>query len=191
MTGGGSTLTRMNKHSLPRRLGGAAALIGVTALVSGAGAAPADVAPAGTTPTVSAKGVGLVKIGKSYTKLRKQNLVGKIRPGCELGGPNTRSAPLKKPLKGSVDFTQTSPRRVTNVTVFGGAKTAKGLGIGATIEEIQAAYPHAKVDHGSDEVFQVTFVTIPKSDGGRFQFAVSVDTGKTTAIGVPYIATCE
>src|SRR5918994_6931640 len=99
----------MNKHSPPRRLGATAALIGVTALVSGVGAAPADVAPAAT-PKIGPTGVGAVKIGKSYTTLRRQNLVGKIRPGCELGGPNTRSAPLKKPLKGSVDFTQTSPR---------------------------------------------------------------------------------
>ena len=181
----------MNLHSLGRRAGASAALVGVSALVAGAGAAPADVSPAGSAPVIGPKGVGLVKVGKRYETLRRQNLIGKIRPGCELGGPNTRSAKLKSPLKGSVDFTQKSPRKLTNVTVFGGAATAKGVGIGATIDEITAAYPHAKVDHGSDEVFQVTFVTIPKADGGKFQFAVEVDSGKTTAIGVPFIATCE
>jgi hypothetical protein len=182
----------MNLHCFARRAGASAALVGVSALVAGAGAAPADVSSAGSSaPVIGPKGVGAVKIGKRYETLRRQNLIGKIRPGCELGGPNTRSAKLKSPLKGSVDFTQKSPRKLTNVTVFGGAATAKGVGIGATIDEITAAYPHAKVDHGSDEVFQVTFVTIPKADGGKFQFAVEVDSGKTTAIGVPFIATCE
>lgn len=181
----------MNLHSLPRRLGASAALIGVAALVTGAGAAPADVAPAGSTPTIGPAGVGAVKIGKRYTVLRKQKLVGKIRPGCELGGPNTRSASLRLPLRGTVDFTQTSSRKVTNVTVTRGAATARGVGIGSTIEEIQAAYPNAKVDHGTDEVFHATFVTVPKSDGGRFQFAVEVDSGKTTAVGIPFLATCE
>ena len=181
----------MNLHSLARRAGASAALLGVSALVAGAGAAPADVAPAGSDPVIGPKGVGLVKIGKRYETLRRQKLIGKIRPGCELGGPNTRSAKLKSPLTGNVDFTQKSPRKLTNVTVFEGAATAKGVGIGATIEEIQAAYPNAKVDHGTDEVFRATFVTIPKSDGGRFQFAVEVETGKTSAIGIPYLATCE
>ena len=181
----------MNLHSFARRSAASAALVGVSALVAGAGAAPAEVAPAGSSPVIGPKGVGAVKIGKRYETLRRQNLIGKIRHGCELGGPNTRSAKLKSPLSGSVDFTLKSPRKVANVTIFKGAATAKGVGIGATIEDIQAAYPHAKVDHGTDEVFHVTFVTIPKADGGKFQFAVDIDTGKTTAIGVPFIATCE
>src|SRR5215212_4934573 len=179
----------MRTTSFARRLGATAALIGAAALVSSAGAAPADVAPAAA-PTIGPSGVGGVKIGKTYTALRKKKLIGKIHAGCELA-PNTRSAALKSPLKGSVDFTRKNPRKVTNVTVFSGASTAKGVGIGSTIEEIQAAYPNANVDHGSDEVFHVTFVTIPKSDGGKFQFAVDIDTKKTTAIGVPFIATCE
>jgi hypothetical protein len=181
----------MNLHSLARRAAASTALVGVSALVA-AGAAPADVSSAGASaPVIGPKGVGAVKIGKSYTALRRQKLIGKIHHGCELGGPNTRSAKLKSPLQGSVDFTLKNPRKLTNVTIFKGAATAKGVGIGATIEDIQAAYPNAKVDHGSDEVFHVTFVTIPKSDGGKFQFAVDIDTGKTTAIGVPFIATCE
>jgi hypothetical protein len=182
----------MNKYSPLGRLAAAAAFLGVAALMTGAGTAPADVAPAGAAaPKIGPNGVGAVKIGKSYTTLRRQKLIGKIKPGCELGGPNTRSAALRLPLRGFVDFTQKSPRRVTNVTVFRGATTARGVGIGSTIEEIQAAYPKAKVDRSTEEVFRATFVTVPKSDGGRFQFAVEVDSGKTTAIGIPYLAVCE
>jgi hypothetical protein len=182
----------MNLPSFARRLATSAALIGTAALVSGAGAAPADVAPAGTAPTITGSGVGLVKVGKSYTRLRRQNLVGKIRPGCELGGPNTRSAPLKSPLRGSVDFTLRSPRRVSTINLTGGAsRTERGIGIGSTLDEITAAYPRAKVDRGTEEVFEFTLVTVPKSDGGRFQFAVSTRTGQTTLVGVPRIAVCE
>jgi len=179
----------MSFHTSLRRLGASAAVAGVAALVTGAGAAPADVSPAATAK-IGPSGVGAVKIGKTYTALRRQKLVGKIRPGCELGGPNTRSAPLRAPLKGSVDFTLKNPRRVANITVTGGA-TARGVGIGDTLEDIQQAYPAAKVDHDTDEVFQYTAVRVPKSGGGRLEFAVSTETQKIILIGVPFIAACE
>jgi hypothetical protein len=179
------------KSSFARRLGASAMVVGVSALVVGASSAPAGVQGQGP-PAITGKSVGAVKIGSSYKVLRKKGLVGKIRHGCELGGPNTRSAKLKSPLKGSVDFTLKNPRKVTTIDIAGGnAQTAKGLGIGATIDEVTAAYPHAKVDHGSDEVFEATFVTVPKSDGGKFQFAVSTKSGKTTEIGVPNLSLCE
>jgi hypothetical protein len=173
--------------TLLRRIGASAAVFGVAALAAG------PVASAGQgqgAPTVGPKGVGAVKIGASYTSLHKKGLIGKIRRGCELA-PGTRSAALKSPLRGSVDFTRKNPRKVTNITITRGALTARDIGIGSTLDEITAAYPDAKVDHSTEEVFHATFVTVPKSDGGKFQFAVEVDTGKTTAIGVPFIATCE
>jgi hypothetical protein len=77
-----------------------------------------------------------------------------------------------------------------NITVRGGAR-ARGVGIGATIPDIKAAFPKAKVDHGTDDIFGVTLVTIPKSGGGKFQFAVDTGTDKTTLIGIPFVAFCE
>ena len=47
------------------------------------------------------------------------------------------------------------------------------------------------MSHATDDVFGVTLVKIPKSGGGRFHFAVDVDTGKTVLIGVPFVAFCE
>jgi hypothetical protein len=173
-----------------RLLRNCAAVVATGAAAIGATSAPAQTG-AGTTPAkITPSGVGGVKIGSSYTKLRTKNLIGKIRPGCELGGPNTRSARLKSPLKGQVNFTQTSPRKVTDITITGGA-TAKGVGIGATIPDIQAVYPKAKVDHNTDETFGVTLVTVPKSGGGKITFAVDTTTDKVTTIGVPFIAFCE
>ena len=139
---------------------------------------------------ITAAGVGAVKLGKTYTSLRAAGLVGKLRPGCELAGPRTRLASLVAPLKGSVDLTLGSPRRVAAIVVRGGA-TARGVGIGATTAAIRRAFPRAVVDHRSDAVFGLTFVRVPKSGGGRLEFGVSTTTKKTVLIGIPRIPVCD
>ena len=137
-----------------------------------------------------AERLGKVKVGKTFRSLRTAGLVGKLRPGCPLGGPQTRSARLKAPLKGSVNYTLTKPRRVVDISIRGGA-TARGVGIGAKIPAIKAAFPKAKVDHSTEQVFGITLVRIPPNGGGRIQFAVDTTTKRTTLIGVPRIAFCE
>jgi len=147
----------------------------------------ATVAPAAKiTPT----GVGGVKLGATFSQLRAQHLVGPIHKGCELAGPNTRSASLLAPLKGGVDFTMSTPRKVVDISIRGGA-TARGVGIGATIAQIKAAFPKAKVDHSTEQTFAITLVRIPKNGGGRLQFAVDTMTHRVTLIGVPAIPFCE
>src|SRR5215208_7541070 len=147
-----------------------------------------DSAAAVITPTR----VDGVHLGDTHADLRARGKVGPIGPGCELGGPNTRSATLKPPLKGSVNYTLHNPRKVTDINITGGAK-ARGVGIGATIAAIKAKFPNAKVDHSTDQVFQLTLVRTPKRpvSGGRITFGVSTQTHKTTIIGVPHIAFCE
>jgi hypothetical protein len=153
-------------------------------------AASCEAGAAAATATITSTGVGGVRLGRTYTSLRAAGLLGKIAPGCELGGPRTRSAPLRAPLRGSVDLTFGSPRRVAAITVTGGAK-ARGVGIGATLTRIRAAFPRAVVDHSGEDVFGVTFVRVPKGGGGRLEFAVDVKTRKVTLIGVPRIPLCE
>jgi len=176
----------MTPRSLTRTTLATAAL-GAVAIVPAA--APGDPGQAAA-KKITAAGVGKVKLGKTFRELRDAGLIGRLRQGCELSGPNTRSARLKAPLKGSVDFTRTSPRRVKRIAVRGGAK-ARGVGIGATVAQIKTAFPKAKVDHTTEQLFRITLVKIPKDGGGRIQFAVDVDTKKTTLIGVPAIAFCE
>ena len=100
------------------------------------------------------------------------------------------SARLKAPLKGSVNYTRNNPRKVRDITITGGAE-ARGVGIGDRIRDIKDAYPKAKVDHSTDETFELTLVKIPRDGGGKLRFGVSTKTDKITLIGVPYIAFCE
>ena len=165
------------------------ALAAVTALAVGGAVAPAETGSAAAvkiTPT----GVGGVKIGRTFSNLRNRGLVGPIRPGCELA-PNTRSARLRAGVQGQANFTQSTPRRVTDMAIRGGAK-ARGVGIGARIPRIRSAFPRARIDRSQEDVFQLTLVKTPRRpSGARIIFGVSTQTGRTTIIGVPFIAFCE
>ena len=163
----------------------------VLAVAVGGAVAPADTGSAGAAADITPTRVDGVRVGDTFQRLRDRGLIGPIRPGCELGGPNTRSARLRAPLQGQVNFTLTTPRRVTDISVRGGAK-ARGVGIGARIPKILNAFPRARVDHSTEQVFQLTLVRTPRRDSGaRITFGVSTVTGRTTIIGVPVIAFCE
>ena len=80
---------------------------------------------------------------------------------------------------------------MTDIAVTGGAQ-ARGVGVGATIPAIKAAFPKAKVDHSTDQMFALTFVTIPKNGGGKLRFKIDIyQTHKVTLIGIPSIPVCE
>jgi hypothetical protein len=188
-TGSPGSLARMQSQRLAPIIAPALSLVGAGAVAIGSVAAPAETRPAAA-KRITPAGVDGVRIGMTHGQLRQRGLVGKIRRGCELGGPNTRSARLLAPLSGLVNYTQKSPRRVTDISIRGGAR-ARGVGIGSKIPAIRAAFPKAKVDHRTDRVFRLTLVTIPKNGGGRIVFGVSTKTKRTTLIGVPVIAFCE
>jgi len=164
--------------------------VALAVAVLGTASSPGSAREQAAAKRITGAGVGQVKLGKTHAQLREQGLVGPLSRGCELGGPDTRSAKLKAPLKGFVTYTLAAPRTVTDITIRGGAK-ARGVGIGATIAQIKAKFPKAKVSHATEAVFRLTLVRIPKDGGGKFHFGVDVDSGRTTVIGVPFIAFCE
>lgn len=170
-------------------------LFSATAVLAGVGALAMTGVASAETGSAAAKqitpsGVGQVKLGKTYRELRAARLVGRIRPGCPLAGANQRSARLRGPLKGSVDLTQRSPRRVANISITGGA-TARGIRIGATSGAVRTAFPKATFDRSTEETFGITLAKIPKSGGGRLQFALDSNTDKVEIIGLPFIPFCE
>ena len=158
-----------------------AAMAAITALAAAQGDDPQK---------ITRHGVGELQLGMTHREARDLGLVGRMRRGCPLGGSDTRAAKLKAPLKGSVNYTKSRPRKVRDITVEGGA-TARGVGIGDRIRDIKDEYPKARVDHSTDETFELTLVKIPRDGGGKLRFGVSTKTNRITLIGVPYIAFCE
>ena len=139
---------------------------------------------------ITAAGVDGVKLGASYTSMRLAHKIAKAVQGCNLSGPNARSAKLRAPLKGVVDLTQSRPRKIRTIVVTGGAK-ANGVGVGATVAKIKAAFPGTKLDHSTDRVFGISIAKVKKSAGGPIHFAVSTRSHKVTQIGIPTLSFCE
>lgn len=140
---------------------------------------------------ITPQGVGAIKLGAQYSTLRAKGLIGPIQRGCELAGPNARSANLLAPLKGSVDFTQTSPRRVATITIRGGASTPRGISVGSTSRALMRAYPRARFDHTTDSVFGATFVRVGRRGGGPLGFTVGVSSKRVQLIAAPHVVACE
>jgi hypothetical protein len=167
-----------------------------TAALATAGAvaisASADTGPTARTAAkaITNERVGQVRLGMTHQELRDRGLVGKLRRGCELEGPDERIARLRSPLRGFVEYTDQAPRKVTNILVTAGAR-ARGVGIGDRIKDIREAFPGAKVNKQTEEVFGIWLVRVPKSAGGLIRFSVPVDTKRIDAIGVPAIPFCE
>jgi hypothetical protein len=148
------------------------------------------VVPASRRVRATPGGVGTIKLGARYSTLRAAGRLGALRQGCELAGPGARSARLNAPLRGTVDLTHDSPRRVSSILISGGA-AARGIGVGATSARVRVAFPKAQFDHSTDDLFGITVVRVPRSAGGRMQFAIDTVTHRVTAIGIPFVAFCD
>jgi hypothetical protein len=176
----------MTARSFPRTLAATAAVAAALATAVAQGQPGTAAAPKHITPA----GVDGVKLGLTHRQLRAAHLVGRLRHGCPLGGPNTRSARLRAPLKGLVDYTIATPHKVTNITVTGGA-TARGVGVGSSRAAVRAAFPKVRFDHRTDAMFGITLAKVPRNGGGRLELAIDTATRKVTFIGIPFLAFCE
>jgi hypothetical protein len=161
----------------------------VAAIALGAAVAPALTVRA-TPKRITPSGVGAVKLGRTYRALRAAHLIGGLRPGCELEGATARSAVLRAPLKGFVDFTHATPPKVAAIAVRGGA-TARGIGIGASLARVRRAFPRATVDRSQESRLDVILVKVPKGGGGPLELALVSMTKTVTQIGIPRLKFCE
>jgi hypothetical protein len=175
--------------TLPRRLAVLALAVAIAAWAATTTVAAPNTQSAGGLKKITAKGVGKVKLGKTYKSLRKAGLIGKIRPGCELAGPRARSARLRKPLEGYVDLGHGKKRRVVHITVLGGA-AARGVRVGDTQDDVLQEFPQAVIDESTQDRFGVTLVKIPRSDGGRMQFVIGTGE-RVMSINLPGVSFCE
>jgi hypothetical protein len=81
---------------LPRSVLIACATAATAAVILGA-AQVASTAP--VVLAITPAGAGAVKVGARYSTLRAKHLLGKVERGCELAGPNARSARLVAPSR--------------------------------------------------------------------------------------------
>jgi hypothetical protein len=176
--------------TLPRRISLLLASVAIAAVATTATtiAAP-DTQSAGGLKRITAKGAGKVKLGKTYKSLRRAGLIGKMRPGCELVGPRARSATLRAPLEGSVDFSRGKTRRVVHITVLGGA-AARGVRVGDTQDDVLQEFPRARVDDSTQDRYGVTLVRVPKSGGGKMDFVIGSGE-RVMSINLPGVSFCE
>lgn len=138
---------------------------------------------------VTKRGVGPVKLGKTHASLKAKGVLGPMVAGCELAGPGQKAARIRGSIEGAVNLTR-GGHRVKSIVVTDGA-AAKGVGFGDRARHIRAKFPHAEFDKSTEEVFGLTLVTVPKRNGGRFQFGIDARTNKISIMGVPFIAFCE
>ncbi|HET8756997.1 MAG TPA: hypothetical protein VFM58_13350 [Solirubrobacteraceae bacterium] len=162
----------------------------LAALALGPGAATAA-AP----QKITFKGVGQVKLGKTFKSLRNAGLVGKLHKGrCDAAGSNALPfARLRSPLQGTVEFTKGRPHRVNDITVRGGAK-ARGVGIGDKLRDIKAKFPKRTIDRTQEDVFRAFFVFVPRADPPgaiKMMFIIDSDSRRISSIGVPFVPVCE
>src|SRR4051794_20056033 len=104
-----------------------------------ASSAATDGAAGAKSQVVTPSGVGAVRLGTTPAALRQKNLIGNLRKGCELE-PGQRVAPLRAPLRGWATFAAHG-HGLTQLTIEGGAETARHIGVGSTGSEALAAYP--------------------------------------------------
>ena len=155
------------------------------AVALGAGAAPAETGHAARLQKITRAGVGHVKLGATFGQLHSAGLIGPKRPGCELA-EGTRVARLKAPLEGFVGFTvgKQRPRRVTDITVTGGA-AARGVAPGDPKADVRKAFPKARFS----TFVGIHIARVPRSGGGRLMFVF--ENGHVASIGVPVVPFCE
>lgn len=137
---------------------------------------------------ITGSGAGKVKLGASFASLRNAGRVGPARPGCPVQSPRPRVARLRSPLKGFVELG--ARRNVREIFVTGGA-AARGVKQGDRLLAIRRAYRGERIDRTTEEMFGILLVTIPRSAGGRIEFAVDAKTRRVTGIGIPQISFCE
>jgi hypothetical protein len=145
-------------------------------------------ATAAAAPTVTGQGVGALRLGAGVRSLHRRHLIGRLQPGCELD-PGQRVARLRQPLRGFAIF---HGKRLRSITISGGARTARGIGIGSTPSEARQAYPNAEyVPPGQADPFEDGFFWVNDSVHPHFTFTVDAQSLVISQINVPWPAFCE
>lgn len=141
------------------------------------------------TPTITPRGVGALRLGATVRTLHRKRLIGGLRPGCELD-VGQRAAPLRAPLQGWAIFT--NGRRLSSISIEGGAETKRHIGIGATAAEARSAYPEGEWSSPSEMYpIPIGVLWLNRNSHTKLSFVVDPDTYRVESIAIPAPNICE
>jgi hypothetical protein len=141
-------------------------------------------------PVITSHGVGRVRLGATIGALSRRHLIGRLRQGCELD-TGQRVAPLRAPLAGWAIF-EGGKRRLTSISIEGGAETARGIGIGSTAAAARAAYPNAEwLSPRRMYPLPVGLLWVNSGRHPKFGILVDPDTFRVESISIPSPNFCE
>jgi hypothetical protein len=188
-------MPKISLSSRRRRLQIALALALAGLAIGSLGAAASPHWTLGIVEFVTPKGTTTVRLGTSAKVLRRHGSIGPLRKGCELD-PGQRVAKLRPrpgtPAEGIAVFAGPRGKKLTSLTIVGGATTRKFVGIGASPEAVLKAYPHAVYEApGSNPPFAEGFIWVNSPQQPRMTFTIDAKTEKVSAISVPGPNLCE
>jgi hypothetical protein len=173
-----------------RRLLAASALLFAVVIAGTLGGRGAAAAPRAKALIVTDRGVGAIHLGEGAVALIHRGLIGNLRKGCELD-PAQRVAPLRAPLRGWATFA-TRGHELTQLTIEGGAETARHIAVGSTVTAARAAYPVAHYQApGTAKPFAQGFLWVPNQNHPRMTFVIDPASRTVESIAVPTPAFCE
>jgi hypothetical protein len=139
--------------------------------------------------TATAKGVGEVRLGRTIAQLREAKLIGGVHKGCELAA-GEKAAKLKAPLSGSAIFYP--GKRLSAISLTGGARTAAGIGIGSSVADARKAYPSAPYDKPkANAPIPVGLIWIGGRKNPKMTLVVAPGVLTVTEIAIPGPSFCE
>jgi hypothetical protein len=159
-------------------------------LLPGQGTSAASLLLPERSQIITPRGIGNLRLGATVASLHRHHLIRGLRPGCELD-LGQRVARLRPPLKGFAVFAG-GRKRLTSISIGGGAETAKHIGIGSTPKEGRNAYPQALYKPpGSSKPFAEGFLWVNSIAHPKMTFTVDSETNLISEIDVPFPNFCE